>query len=150
MKLSSLPEVLCIHVGRSPSIRKQCTSYTIKVFVLCTIVSYMKLQNKRFNQGPSSGTCKITLQSTADISTTVCYFILLLQKSTLRIPNERRIYQLTGIVVYTRICSNSGHYSAFCRSLKDSTQWFHLNDTEVYREGLVLNLNPITLCLYFR
>ena len=31
MKLSSLPEVLCIHVGRPP-ICKECASYTIKIF----------------------------------------------------------------------------------------------------------------------
>ena len=54
---------------------------------------------------------------------------------------------MTGIVVYTRICSNSGHYSAFCRSLKDSTQWFHLNDTKVYREGAQFEPYNIYVCI---
>ena len=51
------------------------------------------------------------------------------------IPNERRIYQLTGIVVYMRICSNTGQYSALCQSLNDSTWWFHLNDAKVFKQG---------------
>ena len=46
---------------------------------------------------------------------------------------ERRIYQLTGIVVYTKIC-NTGHYSALCRSLWKTVNSgsMDLNDTKVF------------------
>ena len=61
------------------------------------------------------------------------------QKPTLSIQMRE---EFTWMVVYTRMCSNAGHYSALCHSLKDHKWWFHLNDAKVlYKELWVLNLD---------
>ena len=41
-------------------------------------------------------------------------------------------YSLTGVVVHTRISETCGHYRAFVRSTKDSTQWFSVDDLKVH------------------
>ena len=67
------------------------------------------------------------------------------------IPGEQyNTYELTGIILYTKLSKTSGHYTAFFRSSKNHKQWFYANDTEV-QFLFTYNLYSVTICTpYFR
>lgn len=53
------------------------------------------------------------------------------QISHLKIPGEKAVYGLVGVVIQQKLSANLSH-SVFIRSTKDRTKWFYVNDSQVY------------------
>ncbi len=51
------------------------------------------------------------------------------QKTTITVSGTN--YKLIGLVKYTRLSKDLGHYTAFIRSHEDNMQWFHADDKQV-------------------
>ena len=46
--------------------------------------------------------------------------------------DERKTYNLVGMIVYKSLYKGCGHYTTFFRSNLTNTHWIHVDDAEVH------------------
>ena len=126
--LSSLPEQLCVHVQSTTSMSASSDCPSIQVQICDFIAEY------RFWMVFGVLACNYTLNAIPSVE---------VNSESSRSQSDL----LTDWSGCSQLSKNCGHYRAFIRSSKNSTQWFSVDDQTVHNVNIYLYAHPSWLVL---